>query len=97
MFGFAVVGGVDTFVVPPVVLGAGLAVFDDDEQPVISAIATPAPAIAMPFSNERRLTGSSGACMATVYRARLDDARQTLGAPVTCAQLKQFSRLRQFR
>jgi hypothetical protein len=69
--------------VPLVVVTGGL-VFADDEQPVSSAIAMPAPATAIPFNNDRRVTGvvdaapgfsPSGECMGTVYRAPPTSAR----------------------
>ena len=55
--------------------------FDDDEQPASPATPTPAPAIAMPFNNDRRLTGSSAEYMATVLPRRAGGARQ-IGTPV---------------
>jgi hypothetical protein len=51
----------------------GVVDFADDEQPATSAIATPAPATAIPFNTERRLIADSSAtdsesasCMETV-------------------------------
>src|SRR5438477_5271308 len=63
---------------PRVVAVGGPDVLEDDEQPVSSAIATPAPATASPFSTERRLTGMSGGCMAMVYRAHCASRRRPL-------------------
>jgi hypothetical protein len=68
--GGVVVAGDDVLAPGPVVF---VPVVDfDDEQPASSATATPAPAIAIPFNTDRRLSES----IALVYRARTRRARQ---------------------
>jgi len=55
----------------------GVLLFDDDEQPARPATPTPAPAIAMPFNNDRRLTESSAEYMVTVLPRRTGGAHDT--------------------